>query len=116
MSVKTQEVLDRIYIESEGISYIINIHDIIFITRYDRKVLIVTKNKNYSIWTSIKNLEKRLPDNFFRSHKGYIINLNYINEIRLMSKKTYTVYFNGCTETALMTFDKSNIIKERYCL
>lgn len=115
-STKTTDVLSKIFIESEGKSYIVNIADIIFITRYDRKVLLITENQSYSIWSSIENLEKRLPENFFRSHKGYIININFINEINLMSKNTYQVYFRDCSETALMTMDKSKLLKEKYCL
>lgn len=46
-STKTTDVLSKIFIESEGKSYIVNIADIIFITRYDRKVLLITENQSY---------------------------------------------------------------------
>lgn len=104
----------KLMVENGGISYMINIQDIVFITRYDRKVNIFSKKGKYSIWTSIEKTEKKLPKYFFRSHKGYIVNINFINEIVPFGKKTYQVFFNECKETALMTYEKLKILKERY--
>ncbi len=105
----------KLLIESEGKSNLINVNDIMFITRYDRKVVIYYKDGKISFWKSIEGIKKILTDNFFCSHKGYIINVDFIKEIIPYGKKTYQVVFNGANETALMTAEKAKLFREKYC-
>ena len=116
LTPKIPEVNSKLLIESVGKIHLINIQDIIYITRYDRKVSIICKNGKFSAWTSIEKIEKKLPEYFFRSHKGYIINTSLIKEILIFGKRTYQVYFHMCKETALITSEKVKILKEKYLI
>lgn len=106
----------RLLIENEGKSTIVNLQDIIFITRYERKIVIYYKYGNVSLWNSFIEIKKILTENFFSSHKGYIINTDYIKEIIPYGKKTHQVYFYGTSETALMTSENTKLFRKNYCL
>ncbi len=115
-SVKCPKANSKLLIESDGKSNLINIQDIIFITRYDRKIVIYLKNGKISFWNSIKEIKKVLTENFFCSHKGYIINVDFVNELIPYGAKTYQVVFSNSNETALMTTEKAKLFREKYCM
>jgi len=44
-------------------------------------VVFTLDGKSYTLATTLKNLEERLPENiFFRTHKSFLVNLNYIKK------------------------------------
>jgi len=45
------------------------------------------KRVNYNL----QDLEKNLPDNFLRTHKSYIVNLDYISRMYLWQKSNYQI-------------------------
>ncbi len=60
--------------------------------REEKVTRIVTHSHEYEIKLSLKELEIRLaPFSFFRIHKGYIVNLNYVSRL--------TPWFNGAFQT-----------------
>jgi two-component system LytT family response regulator len=115
-TVKRPKPNPKLLIESNGKSNLVNIREIIFITRYERKIVICYRHGKVSFWNSFEEIKKILTDNFFCSHKGYIINVDYIKEIIPYGKKTYEVTFYGSNETALMTAEKVKLFREKYCL
>ena len=55
--------------------------DVIYIESFGHRVEIHTKSRNYEMRIGISQLEEKLPMQFFRSHRSYIINLMYVNEV-----------------------------------
>lgn len=91
----------------EGSAFI-DLSDLLLIQREDRSTVLYTKNgERFSINDSLGDLEARLPsDVFFRSHKSYIINLNYIRDITPYGRWTYVVRMVGIKQDALITHTK----------
>ncbi|SNS92537.1 two component transcriptional regulator, LytTR family [Anaerovirgula multivorans] len=56
----------------------IKISDIYYCEVIKRKIYIHLKNEIMDYYDSIESLEKTLPTNFFRCHRSYLINLNYV--------------------------------------
>ena len=54
--------------------------------------------------------------NFFRCHKGYIINTDMVTEILPWGHKTYVAQLAKTKETALMTLEKAKEFRQKYCL
>ncbi|MDU7966796.1 MAG: LytTR family DNA-binding domain-containing protein [Paeniclostridium sordellii] len=81
-----------IMIKENGITYKVNTKEITYIEIIKKDITIHTIYKKYNIKNRIKNLEKELNMyNFFRCHKSYLINMEYIDCIgkdNLMIKGT----------------------------
>jgi two-component system LytT family response regulator len=79
---------NRLIIKSMGKIYFVALSDIHWIEAFDYYVKIHLADKFYLVRASLKNLEKKLPqDLFLRIHKSQIVNIQYISELE--------PYFNG---------------------
>lgn len=88
--------------------------DIVMIERSDNATSIVTKEETYKSSVSLSALEAKLPGDFMRSHKSYIINTTMISRIEPYGRWTYVVNFKGIKETALITAQKYDELKARF--
>ncbi len=52
--------------------------DIVYIERDDRVLKIHAQSKDYTCYSSLKQLERKLIDKFVRCHGGFIVNLDYV--------------------------------------
>lgn len=109
--------LEKILIKNkEGISFI-DIKDIIMIQREDRSTVIYTTNESYTTSEGLTELEERLDRNqFFRSHKSYIINISMINKIYPYGRWTYIVKLKNSDRDALITHEKYENLKSIFLL
>ena len=95
----------------------VNPQDIIFITRKSRKTVIYTTQGIFAITESLWKLEQRLNiESFFRSHKGFIINVEMVTEFNPWGNKTYLVKLMNTEETALATMEKAKEFRQKYCI
>ena len=71
-------------------TYIVKQDEIIYIESQNRKIFIVTINEQMELSTyTLKQLSDKLADNFVRCHKGYIININFIERIDKTNNNIY---------------------------
>jgi two-component system response regulator LytT len=78
----------KLGVEAEGEIYYLEPKDILYIYRDDKITRLVAKSGEYEIKTPLKDLESRLQSyGFFRIHKSYLVNLEYITRM--------TPWFNG---------------------
>ena len=76
---------------------------------------IVTHEDVFLTTQSLSSLEERLdPDKFMRCHKSYIISIEAVKKLEIYGRWTYTVTLKDTEETALMTTEKYNVIKQRF--
>ncbi len=74
-------------------SYLINQDEIIYIESQNRKIFIATINEQIELCTyTLKQLMDKLNTNFVRCHKGYIINMDYIEKIDKSNDDIYLRY------------------------
>lgn len=99
----------------EGVS-VIDFQDLLLIQRENRStVLYLCENRRYETNLTLTELEERLPkDVFFRCHKSYIINLNYIQDIMPYGRWTYIVRLEGTAQDALITHEKYEELEELF--
>jgi two-component system response regulator LytT len=77
----------------EEIHYLDPSH-IIYVYREDRVTKIVEKNHEYETKWALKEIEDRLKEfSFFRIHKSYLVNLDYVDRL--------TPWFNGAYQLEL---------------
>jgi DNA-binding LytR/AlgR family response regulator len=75
---------------------IINPHEILYIKARDNYSIIWLKdNKIYTVCMGLSQIENRLQNfNFFRCHRSFLVNMNYIREI-IKGKSCHLVISSG---------------------
>ena len=89
----------RILVRDQGNIYIIPAEDIIYIEAQDDYVCINTLKKPSMKNDTLTNMEKMLdPRKFFRIHRSYILNIDYLSKIEPYSKDSWiAILKNGKT-------------------
>ena len=94
-SVVNDSVADTIFLKTEYRIVKVNISDIRFVEAMSEYLKVYLQGEAKPIVTllSMKKMEERLPDNFMRIHRSYIVNLNMIQEVNknriIMDADTY---------------------------
>jgi two-component system LytT family response regulator len=115
--IRYEKGLDKILIKNkEGISFV-DTKDIVIVQREDRNTVIYTIDNRYITSESLSELEEKLDKNqFFRSHKSYIINLSMISKIYPYGRWTYVVKLKNTDKDALLTHVQYEGLKEIFNL
>lgn len=67
-------------IKSGSKNYIINFQDILYIETFNNNITLHIRNgENITIYSTLKEYAEKLPPNFLRCHKCYMINMNHIS-------------------------------------
>lgn len=57
------------------------LEDIYYFEREDRKIKVVTKKGNFTLYDTISSIEKRVkPHDFILSHQSFIVNINHMRD------------------------------------
>ena len=65
-------------LQSAGASRTVTLDSIYYIESSNHKVVLRLKDGEFSCYAKIRDLEAELGDQFFRVHKGYLVNLAYV--------------------------------------
>lgn len=115
--IKYEKGLDKLMIKNkEGISFV-DTNEIMLIQREESSTVIYTKTDSFTTSISLSDIEDKLDKNqFFRSHKSYIINLSLITKIYPYGRWTYIVKLKNTDKDALLTHEKYEEIKKIFRL
>jgi len=61
----------------------------------DKKTFLVTVNGKFYYKHTLQHLEEILPENFVRTHKSYIVNINFIKNIELWFNGAYQIFLQN---------------------
>lgn len=111
--VKAEPSHEKLIIKGKEEINLVDIKDIIMIERSDGMSRIVTKDEVFLTSQSLTSLEEKLDSSFIRCHKSYIIRTDAIKKLEVYGRWTYTVKFRDTDETALMTSEKYDELKQR---
>jgi hypothetical protein len=74
-TVKKKSIIEHIVLKNKST---VHLDDLYYIHADDHYLELITKTKKETTRGSLKELEDQLPSNFFRCHKSYIVNANFI--------------------------------------
>lgn len=83
--------LPKKYIKIDNKNTIIDESQVHFIKRDGMKLIFHTSSRDYDAYSSFAKLEDKLPENFVRCHKSFVVNLD---NVKNMDPVTSTVYLN----------------------
>lgn len=92
-------------ITTGGTHIIVNPEEIVYAEVFDRKVIIHTLDSDIEYYGRMKELEKRVGEDFYRPHRAYLVNFNFIRKYdaamiylekgqALMAKQNYREFVN----------------------
>lgn len=77
------------YIKIDNKNSVIDESDILYIKRDGMKLIYHTKNQDYETYSSFNKIQDKIPENFVRSHKSYIVNIDNISNVDSVSNLIY---------------------------
>lgn len=90
--------LNKIAVQEKDYYLMLNFKDIYYFSTKEKKVWAHCHKKSYMTGFQLKELEKMLPDHFFRIHKSYIVNLEHIKAVIPWFKGKYQVLMEDYSE------------------
>lgn len=75
---ETQEEEKHILIRSEGSHIKVRLCDIVYAEVFNRKVVIHKMKEDIEYYGKLSELEKQAGEDFFRSHRSYLVNFRYV--------------------------------------
>jgi len=90
---------ERIPVEKGGRKVLVPISEIRYIEAKDDYACIYTATDRYLSTISLAQLENKLsPHGFFRVHRGYIVNLEYVEDVEVVSSGILQLGLNGIAD------------------
>ncbi|SHH65685.1 two component transcriptional regulator, LytTR family [Caloranaerobacter azorensis DSM 13643] len=84
--------INKISVYKNGKLIPLNLNEIIYITVEGRTTVIVSTKGRFESNNTLSQLERKLnTKNFFRSHRSFLINIDYIEEIEPWFNSTYQI-------------------------
>lgn len=91
IGVKREKTSRTLTLQSAGVSRTVPLDSIYYIESSNHKVVLRLKDGEFSCYAKIRDLEAELGDPFCRVHKGYLVNLAYVERY----SKTELTLTNG---------------------
>ena len=109
--------MDKICLESQGRFIPIHIEEIVYATIVEKHTMIYTKQGSFTYRESLSYLEDRLhSERFFRSHRAFLMNMEYVEAIEPWFNNTYMVKMKGYDEKVPVARNQIKTFKERFNL
>lgn len=97
------------YIKIDNKKTIIDENQILYIKRDGMKLIFHTKCRDYETYSSFNKIQDSLPDNFVRSHKSFIVNINNITNLDSVAN---TISFSNNSSCDIGPKYKKDFIEE----
>lgn len=94
-------------IKFNGSIFYVPLNDILFIEKSGKKCMIYTTTSIFETYENISELQTQLSNNFFQTHRSYIVNLKKISHIT-PKNETFLVYFPNSDKYAHVSRLKIN--------
>ncbi|MBS4536571.1 response regulator transcription factor [Clostridium sp. D2Q-14] len=89
---KNEYKYNKITLYREGAFYPIEIDNIVLATVEDKNTTIFTIKDKFIYHGTLTHLEKKINrDDFYRSHRSYLVNINYVEKIEPWFNNTYHI-------------------------
>lgn len=97
----------KLAVEADGEIVYLEPKDILYIYKDEKVTRLIAKTGEFETKTPLKDLESRLISyNFFRVHKGYLVNLEYVTRL--------TPWFNGAFQLQIEGRDEMLSVSRNY--
>jgi two-component system LytT family response regulator/two-component system response regulator LytT len=107
-------LIKRLPIREKGKITLVRHEDIIVCESQGKKVFICTRKGGYLTNYTLNQLEKRLYDTcFLRVHQAFLVNMNYIREIKHFGEGSYLLQLDVCEKEITLSRSKLRLLREK---
>lgn len=93
------KLLAKVAVWDENAIVLLKPEQIVYLTMDKKKVVIHTRDDVYESRSSLEEMEQRLSSyGFFRSHKSFIVNMNYVFKIEPWFNSTFIMHLKEMRE------------------
>ncbi|WP_069650319.1 LytR/AlgR family response regulator transcription factor [Caloranaerobacter ferrireducens] len=104
---------DKIVVKNKKEIFFIPLDTVLFIEKQNKDTIIHVRDKEYLSKQTLNELENKLPKNFLRVHKSYIVNKDKITRITNIGNRSFEIRFSNTSKIALMSRYKFEELKEK---
>jgi len=106
--------LGKLAVETDGEIDYVCIKDILYMYREEKVTKVITSTKEYEVKSSLKEMENRLTRlSFFRIHRGYLVNLNYVKRLTPWFHGAYHLELEGRKEKLAVSRNYVKALRQR---
>ncbi len=91
VNIELEEKITRIVVKNNNTIEIIPLDKIMYLEAQDDYIYIYTEKGRFLKKDTIKKYENLLSESFIRTHRSYIVNINFIDKLELLSKESYVI-------------------------
>lgn len=92
--------------------YPVSIEKIKYAYADDKRTYLVTTSGKFTYKNTLHHLEELLPENFIRTHRSYIVNINYIKDIEPWFNGAYQITIINDEDSVPLSRSHSKYFKE----
>lgn len=82
---------------------IIPFNEILFLEKEKRFIKVVTDSQVYFSSESLKEIEDKLDERFFKTYQSYIVNMSKISSLEILENRSWEINFDGVESKALLS-------------
>lgn len=113
-SQTVKKPLGKLAVEEDGEIFYLDPKQIIYIYREEKVSKVITDDAAYEVKTPLKDLEARLSSYaFFRIHKSYLVNLDYVVRLTPWFNGAYQLEVKGEKNTLSVSRNYVKALRER---
>ncbi len=103
-----REAGQRLVIKEGRRLVVVDPREVVMVTREERKTIVHTTRRVITTNENLDGIERKLkPGRFFRSHRGYIINLAMVKEVIPWGSESYCASLHHTGEKALVSAERA---------
>jgi two-component system, LytTR family, response regulator LytT len=104
----------KLALEVDGEIIYLEPKEILYIVRDDKVTKLITKSSEFEMKTPLKDLESRLLNfGFFRIHKSFLVNLEYVNRLSPWFNGAYQLEIEGRKESLSVSRNYVKALRSR---
>ncbi len=103
---------EKLVLDTDQGLRVIQMEQINYIEKIERKARIVTDADEYFMTSSLKQFMEKLDERFYMTYQSYVVNLDKISSMENIGNRSFEIKFHKTCGTALLSRYKVNEFKE----
>ncbi len=106
--------LTRLAVRRRNAYVVVDVEEVVYLEMKDELVWAVTKDDRFALDLTLSTLEERLPEAFFRSHRGYIVRVDRIVAIEPAGAGTFDLVMDHPAKPKIpLARERARLLRER---